>query len=42
MTIYGGQTNYLYDLWLEKTFGEAWTLKLGRVSADQDFASPPL
>ena len=42
MTIYGGQTTYLYDLWLEKAFGDAWAIKFGRVSADQDFASSPL
>lgn len=42
MTIYGGQTNYLYDLWLEKSFGDTWAVKFGRVSADQDFASSPL
>ncbi|WP_200335851.1 carbohydrate porin [Thiocystis violacea] len=42
MTIYGGQTTYLYDLWLETTFGDNWALKLGRISADQDFAVSPL
>ncbi len=42
MTLYGGQTNYLYDLWLEKSFGETWALKFGRISADQDFAVSPL
>lgn len=42
MTLFGGQTNYLYDLWLEKTFGDTWAIKLGRVSADQDFATSPL
>ena len=42
MTIYGGQTYYLYDLWLETNFSDALALKLGRVSADQDFAVSPL
>lgn len=42
MTLYGGQTTYLYDLWLEKTFGDDWAIKFGRVSADQDFSSSPL
>ncbi|MCW8956971.1 MAG: carbohydrate porin, partial [Gammaproteobacteria bacterium] len=42
MTLYGGQTTYLYDLRLEKTFGDTWAVKFGRVSADQDFASSAL
>lgn len=42
MTLFGGQTNYLYDLWLETTFGDTWAIKFGRVSADQDFATSPL
>ena len=42
MTLFGGQTNYLYDLWLETTFGATWAIKLGRMSADQDFATSPL
>lgn len=42
MAIFGGQTNYLYEFWLEKSFGDAWAIKLGRVSADLDFALSPL
>ncbi|HBP87365.1 MAG TPA: carbohydrate porin [Nitrospirales bacterium] len=42
MAIFGGQTNYLYDFRLEKSFGDAWAIKLGRISADQDFALSPL
>ncbi|BDS05022.1 porin [Oceaniferula spumae] len=42
MTIYGGQVTYLYQLFLEKKFSEQWSLKLGRVSADTDFAKSSL
>ncbi|MFC7338028.1 carbohydrate porin [Haloferula chungangensis] len=41
-TIYGGQTTYLYQLFLEKQFNDEWSVKLGRVSADSDFAKSPL
>lgn len=42
MCIYGGQVTYLYQLWLEKTFGDDWAVKFGRVSADSDFANNDL
>lgn len=42
MTIYGGQTSYLYQLFLEQQLGENWSIKLGRVSADSDFAKSSL
>lgn len=42
MTIYGGQVTYLYQFFIEKKFNEQWSLKLGRVSADTDFAKSPL
>ena len=41
-TIFGGQTNFLYQFYLEKQFGENWWVKLGRVSADTDFANNEL
>ena len=41
-TIYGGQVTYLYQLFLEKEFSEYWSLKVGRVSADTDFAKSSL
>ncbi len=37
MCIYGGQVSYLYQFFLEKTFGKQWSVKLGRLSADNDF-----
>lgn len=42
MTIFGGQTTYLYDAWLETTLDDTWALKFGRMSADQDFVTSPL
>ncbi len=42
MCIYGGQVTYLYQLFIEQQIGDAWSLKFGRVSADNDFAKSPL
>ncbi len=42
MCIYGGQVGYLYQLWLEKAICDAWAFKIGRVSADTDFANNDL
>ncbi len=42
MTIYGGQVTYLYQLAIEKSITDEWAVKLGRVSADNDFAKSPL
>ena len=42
MCIYGGQTAYLYQFFIEKTFNENLALKVGRVSADTDFANNDL
>ncbi|MBK1835291.1 carbohydrate porin [Roseibacillus ishigakijimensis] len=42
MTIYGGQVSYLYQLFIEKEFGDDWSLKFGRVSADTDFTKSSL
>ncbi|WP_411847605.1 carbohydrate porin [Roseibacillus persicicus] len=42
MTIYGGQVSYLYQLYIEKEFGDQWAIKLGRLSADNDFADTGL
>ncbi|MBK1829792.1 carbohydrate porin [Verrucomicrobiaceae bacterium R5-34] len=42
MTIYGGQVTYLYQLFLETQINDQWSLKLGRVSADTDFAKSSL
>lgn len=42
MTIYGGQVNYLYQLFIEKELNDQWSVKLGRVSADTDFAKSSL
>lgn len=42
MTINGGQTTWLYDAWLEKTWNDEFALKAGRFSSDQDFANSDL
>ncbi|MFC1719957.1 carbohydrate porin [Pseudomonadota bacterium] len=42
MTIYGGQVLYLYQLFIETGLKDNWFLKLGRVSADSDFANNDL
>lgn len=45
MTINGGadgQVLWLYQVWIEKMFGEDWAVKLGRTSMDEDFANNPL
>jgi carbohydrate-selective porin OprB len=45
MTIYGGsdgQTTWLYQVWLERKFGDEWAVKLGRTSMDEDFANSDL
>ncbi len=41
-TIYGGQTTWLYDAWLEKNWNDEFALKAGRFSSDQDFANSDL
>ncbi|MDF7799473.1 carbohydrate porin [Pontiellaceae bacterium B1224] len=37
-----GQVAYLYQVWLEKMFGDDWAVKLGRTSMDEDFANDDL
>ncbi|MGJ8656920.1 MAG: carbohydrate porin [Akkermansiaceae bacterium] len=37
-TIFGGQVSYLYQAYLETKFSDQWSIKYGRVSADNDFA----
>ena len=41
-TIFGGQTTFLYDVWLEKTWNDEFAFKIGRFSSDQDFANNDL
>lgn len=41
-TIFGGQTTWLYDAWIEKTWSDQFALKVGRFSSDQDFANNDL
>ena len=41
-TIFGGQTTFLYDVWLEKNWDDKFALKVGRFSSDQDFANSDL
>jgi len=42
MQLVGGQTTFLYELNLEKTFNEKLALKLGRTTATDDFVGSPL
>ena len=42
VTVVGGQTTYLYDLSVEKDFGDILSLKAGRVAAADDFSSSSL
>lgn len=45
MTINGGsdgQVTWLYEVWVEKMFGEEWAVKFGRTSMDEDFANSDL
>ena len=45
MTINGGadgQVAWLYQVWIEKMFGEDWAVKIGRTSMDEDFANNEL
>ncbi|MCK9609324.1 MAG: carbohydrate porin [Methylomonas sp.] len=45
MTINGGadgQVTWLYQVWIEKMFGEDWAVKFGRTSMDEDFADNDL
>lgn len=42
MTIFGGQVSYLYQFHIEKRFSEEWAVKVGRLSADNDFADTGL
>jgi carbohydrate-selective porin OprB len=37
-----GQVAYLYQVWLEKVFGDELAVKFGRFSADEDFANDDL
>ena len=41
-TIFGGQTTWLYDAWVEKTWNDEFSVKAGRFSSDQDFANSDL
>ena len=42
VTVVGGQTTFLYDLSVEKDFGNKLSLKVGRVAAADDFSSSTL
>ncbi|MFC5050490.1 carbohydrate porin [Rubritalea spongiae] len=42
VTIYGGQTTFLYDLSIEKDFTDAFSVKVGRMAATDDFSTSPL
>ena len=42
VTVVGGQTTYLFDLSVEKDFGDKFALKVGRVAAADDFSSSNL